>query len=224
LSAVVLATAKNSPIIAVLAIGGGVVYAATMIFVGRPLFKLFDRAGVQDNGVRIGTLTMLLLVLMLCAWFTDVVGIYSVFGAFIVGVVMPRGQFVNKTCQLIEYLNVALLLPIFFVYSGLNTQIGLLVQPSLFWVTIVTVIVAFVCKRSLFVCYLLGWRKLERSSVDRCVNERSRSDGVNSDQHWFRKWLDLSGTVYYIGAYGNPYNICSITTVQSLVRTKKESG
>jgi len=146
LLAVVLATAKSSPLIAVLAIGGGIAYVVTMIFIGRPLLRLFRRKSLQDNGIRMETLTALLLILTLCAWFTDAVGIYSIFGAFIVGTVMPREGFSERVCRLIEYLTVTLLLPIFFVYSGLNTQLGLLVQPSLFLIAVVTIIVAFVCK------------------------------------------------------------------------------
>lgn len=144
--AVVLATAKNSSSIAALAIGGGLVYAITMRFFGRRLFRSFSRVTVRENGVGMGTLTAVLFVLMLCCWFTDKIGVYSVFGAFILGVVIPRGQFANETSQVIEKLNVALLLPIFFVYSGLNTQIGLLVEPSLFWITLVTLILAFICR------------------------------------------------------------------------------
>lgn len=156
--AVVLATTKNSSAIAVLAIGGGIAYAVAMFFVGRRLFRrLFSRQSVQDKSVGMGTLSALLLILMLGAWFTDIVGVYSIFGAFIVGAVMPRGWFANEICRLIEYLDVALLLPIFFVYSGLNTQIGLLVQPSLFWIAVVTIIIAFVCKGgACFFATLLG--------------------------------------------------------------------
>jgi Kef-type K+ transport system membrane component KefB len=144
--AIVLATIKKSPMIAILAIGGGILYAVTMIFFGRPLFQLFSHTTARDKGVGMGTLTTLLFVLITCAWVTDAIGIYSIFGAFIVGAAMPRGQFTHDISRLIEYLNVALLLPIFFVYSGLNTQIGLLVQPSLLWITFVVILTAFVCK------------------------------------------------------------------------------
>ncbi|MBO3460488.1 cation:proton antiporter [Aetokthonos hydrillicola Thurmond2011] len=144
LVAIVLATAKNSPAIAVLAIGGGIVFTVTMLFFGRPIFRLFDHPNIKNNTRRI--LSVLFLILMLGAWFTDVIGIYSIFGAFMVGAVMPRGQFANEVCRLIEDLDAALLLPIFFVYSGLNTQIGLLVEPSLLWVTVITITIAFVSK------------------------------------------------------------------------------
>jgi Kef-type K+ transport system membrane component KefB len=146
LLAIVLATTKNSPMIAVLAIGGGLAYAFVMIFIGRPFFRIFDRITEREGGVRVQTLAMLLLVLTLCAWFTDAVGIYSIFGAFIAGTVMPRGRFADEITKLLEHLTVAILLPIFFIYSGLNTQIALLVQPSLFGITVLVIAAAFVCK------------------------------------------------------------------------------
>jgi len=146
LLAIVLATTKNSPIIALSAIGGGIVYALAMILFGRQLFQRFFRINRQHNSVPIETLSMLLLVLMLCAWFTDFVGIYSIFGSFIAGTVMPRGQFADKSRQLLEYLTVSFLLPIFFVYSGLNTQIKLLLNPSVFGIAVLIVAVAFISK------------------------------------------------------------------------------
>jgi Kef-type K+ transport system membrane component KefB len=62
---------------------------------------------------------------MFCSWLTDAVGIYAVFGAFILGTAMPRGEFAHKLTSSVESLTTGFLLPIFFVYSGLNTQIGL---------------------------------------------------------------------------------------------------
>ncbi|HTE18990.1 MAG TPA: cation:proton antiporter [Armatimonadota bacterium] len=146
LLACVLASLQGSAMVAVLAIGGGAAYAVAMIFVGRPLFRWFERVTVRDNGVRIETLTMLLLILLLCAWITDLIGIYAIFGAFILGTVMPRGPFVEGVRQSIEHLTVSLLLPVFFVYSGLSTQMGVLVQPSLFWTAVAVIVVAFLCK------------------------------------------------------------------------------
>ena len=62
---------------------------------------------------------------MLCAWVTDAIGIYAVFGAFILGTAMPRGLFTQEIERRIEPLTTNLLLPLFFVYSGLNTHLGL---------------------------------------------------------------------------------------------------
>jgi hypothetical protein len=59
-------------------------------------------------------------------WFTDMIGLHAVFGAFVMGAAMPRGIMVRDLCARIQPLAVALLLPLFFTYSGLNTKIGLL--------------------------------------------------------------------------------------------------
>jgi Kef-type K+ transport system membrane component KefB len=60
------------------------------------------------------------------AWFTDMIGLHAVFGAFVMGAAMPRGIMARDLCSRIQPLAVALLLPLFFTYSGLNTKIGLL--------------------------------------------------------------------------------------------------
>ena len=56
------------------------------------------------------------------AWFTDVVGIHSVFGAFILGAAMPRGILTRELQRVLEPTTTALLVPLFFIYSGLNTR------------------------------------------------------------------------------------------------------
>jgi Kef-type K+ transport system membrane component KefB len=73
---------------------------------------------------------------MLCAWFTDAIGIYTIFGAFILGVAMPSGFFAQRLTATLEPLVTTFLVPLFFVYSGLNTQIGLVDSPTLWVVTL----------------------------------------------------------------------------------------
>ncbi|MGI2903863.1 cation:proton antiporter domain-containing protein [Tolypothrix sp. VBCCA 56010] len=146
LLAIVLASLKNSVSIAALAIGGGFGYVLFMIFVGRPAFTIFTRRTKHDGGVTRQTLTLLLIVLMFCGWFTDVTGIYAIFGAFILGTVMPRGEFADQVRKHTEFLTTSFLLPIFFVFSGLNTQIGLVNTPTLWAVTVLILIIAIVGK------------------------------------------------------------------------------
>ena len=76
------------------------------------------------------------------AWFTDLIGLHGVFGAFIMGVAMPRGIVTTTLTQRIQPLTVALLLPLFFTYSGLNTQIGLLDSVYLWAMAALVLIVA----------------------------------------------------------------------------------
>ncbi|WP_328993727.1 cation:proton antiporter [Kribbella sp. NBC_01245] len=126
LFAVVMAVFKHDPMIAVLAIGGGLVYVLTVLTVGRRLLHRFigDRAERQ-GGVSSPMFAVILMLLMCAAWFTDFVGIYAIFGAFVLGVAMPRGVVATEVRRSLEPLVTNFLLPLFFVFSGLNTQIGL---------------------------------------------------------------------------------------------------
>jgi Kef-type K+ transport system membrane component KefB len=146
LLAIVLASQKASALIAALAIGGGIGYVLVMIFVGRPVFTILAFWTKRDGGVTRQTLSLLLIVLMFVSWFTDITGIYAIFGAFIAGTVMPRGEFARQVRQRTEFLTTSFLLPIFFVFSGLNTQIGLVNTPFLWLITLLILIIAVVGK------------------------------------------------------------------------------
>ena len=71
-------------------------------------------------------LAMLLAAMALGAWFTDLIGLHAVTGAFVMGAVLPRGAVARNLVERVQPLTVALLLPLFFTYSGLYTSIGLL--------------------------------------------------------------------------------------------------
>ena len=76
--------------------------------------RLFERLG------------MLLVCLALGAWFTDQIRLYAVFGAFILGACVPRGKLADYAIDKITPLTTLFLLPLFFTYSGLHTEIQLL--------------------------------------------------------------------------------------------------
>lgn len=146
LLAIVLANVKNSTSIAILAIGGGIAYVLLAVFVGKPLLSNFVNLTRRDGGVNRQILALLLIVLMFCAWFTDITGIYAIFGAFVLGAVTPRGEFGQQVRRYTEFLTTAFLLPIFFVFSGLNTQIGLVNTPKLWGVTLLILAIAIIGK------------------------------------------------------------------------------
>ncbi|MEH2116685.1 cation:proton antiporter [Nostoc sp.] len=146
LLAIVLASVKNSLSIAILAIGGGICYVLFAIFLGQPLLRAFTRMTKRDAGVNRQTLTLMLIILMFCAWFTDVTGIYAIFGAFVLGAVTPRGEFAQQIRQHTEFLTTSFLLPMFFVFSGLNTQIGLVNTPTLWGITLLIIMIAILGK------------------------------------------------------------------------------
>ena len=124
--AIVLGAFARTPTYAVIAIGGGVAYAVFVLVVMRralrPLGDLVEREGRMSNDV----LLVALALCMLWSWFTDWVRIYAVFGAFLMGIAMPRGLFQRELERKVMPLTTNFLLPLFFVYSGLNTRLGLL--------------------------------------------------------------------------------------------------
>jgi len=144
--AAVLAIHRNSPMLAVIAIGGGLLYTLVLLTIGRRSLQPLGRMAEDNQGVSPSMLSTVLILLMACAWFTDVIGIYAIFGAFLLGVAMPSGFFTANLTDKLEPLTTKLLLPLFFVYSGLNTQIGLVNTPTLWAVTLGLVLVAIVGK------------------------------------------------------------------------------
>lgn len=144
--AAVLASFAGSPAIALLAVGGGVAYALAVAFGARPLLARVARSVESRGHLGEGHLAVVLLLLMLGAWFTDVVGIYAVFGAFALGVAVPKGRLAEGLRTALEKLTVVFLLPLFFVYSGLNTKLGLLIAPELLGVTLLLLALAILGK------------------------------------------------------------------------------
>lgn len=128
------------------ALAGGILYTLVCYKICRPLLARLDRR--QDDRTALGTVALLL---MAGAWFTDLIGLYSVFGAFILGLVVPRGGLAEKTAERIGPVTSAILLPVFFTYSGLNTKIGLVDTPWL-WMVCGVIILASIGGK-LAACY-----------------------------------------------------------------------
>ena len=123
--ALVLATFGAGPSVAILAIGGAILYGAFILLFGRrllaPLGRLVEREGHMSHTV----LGITMALFCLSAFLMDAIGIHAIFGGFILGVVMPRGLFAEELRRKIEPLSVILLLPMFFTYSGLNTRMDM---------------------------------------------------------------------------------------------------
>lgn len=144
--AVVLASFEGEPAFAIRAVGGGLLFAlVTLTVVRRALLRLGQRVATHGD-LDQATFVFVLALVMLAAWFTDFIQIYAVFGAFIMGVAMPRGLFARALTQRINPLTTALILPVFFVYSGLNTKIGLLDSPRMWLLALAVLVCATVGK------------------------------------------------------------------------------
>ena len=152
LLAVVLASFDNNWSRALVNIGGGVAYVAFTLLVVKPLLARARSLIVKEGALTEAGLVMGLALMALGAWFTDLIGLHAVFGAFVMGAAIPRGVIVRDLIGRIQPLTVALLLPLFFTYSGLNTKIGLL-NTGFLWLMCGAVLVAAVLGKGV-ACWL----------------------------------------------------------------------
>lgn len=113
------------------AIGGSLLYGIVALTIGKRLLAGLGRRAERDAGVSDAMLAVVLALFCLAAWYADIIGVHAVFGGFILGIAMPRGVFADDIRKKLEPFAVVFLLPMFFTFSGLNTQLDLLVDPRL---------------------------------------------------------------------------------------------
>ncbi len=146
LLAVVLAKIDNNWSNAVLNIGGGIGFVIVAYVVIKPLMACMEKHFTTKGSLSDGGLVVGLALMSLGAWWTDYIHLHAVFGAFVMGSVMPRTVMSRDLIARIQPLAVALLLPLFFTYSGLNTKIGLINTPTLWLVCGVVLLAAVLGK------------------------------------------------------------------------------
>jgi Kef-type K+ transport system membrane component KefB len=117
------------------------VFIAFMLALVRPAMRRL--ASYHEETGRIGStlLALLFVGVLVSALATDQIGIHAIFGAFLFGAVMPkRAELVEEVTEKLVDFTVIFLLPLFFAYSGLRTELGLLDSPGL-WLTCLAIIV-----------------------------------------------------------------------------------
>jgi len=129
--AIVLASFGAGPMVAVKAIVGGTAYGVFVLTIGRRLLKRLGAATERAGKLTPGLLAITLMFFMLAVWTTDAIGIHAVFGGFLLGIAMPRGLFARELQRQIEPFAVVFLLPMFFTFSGLNTQLNMVNNPQM---------------------------------------------------------------------------------------------
>ncbi|MBC7977059.1 MAG: cation:proton antiporter [Myxococcales bacterium] len=103
-------------------------YIAVMVAVVRPwLARLEAPADPGGSAVTQGRFALVVLMVLASSWLTELIGIHALFGAFLFGAIVPKGgKLAAALIQKIEDVVVVLFLPLFFAYSGLRTELGLL--------------------------------------------------------------------------------------------------
>ncbi|MDR0371520.1 MAG: cation:proton antiporter [Prevotellaceae bacterium] len=143
LAAVIAITKTGSFVSSLYTIGFAVVYTSLMLLVVRPFLKKLASVYKNSELINKSIVAFLFLILIGSAFITQLIGIHALFGAFLVGVIMPQDMNFRKILmEKIEDVASTLFLPLFFVYTGLQTNIGLLNSPYLWGICLIFILVA----------------------------------------------------------------------------------
>ncbi|MFZ1403525.1 MAG: cation:proton antiporter, partial [Anaerolineae bacterium] len=112
-------------------VAGALVFIALILLVARPaLRRVALRWETQKPSV--GLMTVVFVALLLSALTAEAIGIHAIFGAFLLGVVVPHDSALARAfTQQLRHVVTILLLPAFFAFTGMRTRIDLLSAPAL---------------------------------------------------------------------------------------------
>ena len=135
-------------------------YLVLMLCAVRPAVRRFLPVN-QEPGL--GRFTAVLILLLASVWTTEALAVHALFGAFLAGVVMPKGGLLEAGLkERLESVTLALLLPLFFAYTGLRTSVALLNTPALWLICGLIIVIAVAAKLLVTsVCVRaagMGWR------------------------------------------------------------------
>lgn len=109
-----------------------IVYVFLMIRLVKPFLTRIAESQKGKGFINKALVAVFFLILIISSYLTEVIGIHALFGAFMAGAIMPENvKFRNLFIEKVEDVALVLLLPLFFVFTGLRTQIGLLNDPHL---------------------------------------------------------------------------------------------
>lgn len=124
-----------------------IAFCLLMGFAVRPVIARVSQAYDEAGRVPQGWIAAIFAGILLSAYATEEIGIALIFGAFVMGMIMPRrAELTEDVTRRVEDFVVTLLLPLFFAYTGLRTDIGLLDRPALWLLTLALIAVAIVGK------------------------------------------------------------------------------
>ncbi len=148
LLAIVIALAKAGTFVSALyTIGLTLIYIVFMFLVMRPFLRKIGETYAYSEVINKTFVGFIFLILVLSSAITEIIGIHALFGAFIAGVVMPTNIGFRKVMmEKVEDVSLVFFLPLFFAFSGLHTEIGLINTPELWGVCLLFIVVAIAGK------------------------------------------------------------------------------
>ena len=156
-------------------LGGLLVYVFFMLFGIKRLLTRFERSFRKTGHLTENALASMVLLVLASALTTEALGIHLLFGAFLMGAIMPKSpDFIRYVLHKFETVTVLVLLPLFFAYSGLRTNIGI-GHNGMWWVFAAIVIVVAIAGKlggSMIAALFagIGWR--DAASLGILMNTR----------------------------------------------------
>jgi len=124
-------------------LGGIVLFVAIMIYGVRFLLRGLERSFQKRGEISENRMAFLLLLALASALCTERLGIHLLFGSFLMGAIMPKEpKFVRYILDRFETITITLLLPLFFAFTGLRTNVGLFKGPAMWFYCGLIILVA----------------------------------------------------------------------------------
>lgn len=143
LAAVIAIVKAGSLISAIPTLAMALIYLFIMLKVIKPFLKRIGDLHATRENLSKPIVALFLLVLIISSYATEIIGLHALFGAFMAGTIMPDNQkFKQFLIEKVEDIALVLLLPLFFVFTGLRTQVGLLNDPYLWMICGCIILVA----------------------------------------------------------------------------------
>lgn len=151
------------------------IYVVLMLKVVQPFLKKLGEKYANKEALSRPVVALFFITLLVSSYATETIGIHALFGAFMAGVVMPANvSFRNIFIEKVEDVALVMLLPLFFVFTGLRTQIGLLNDAHLWGVAGLIILVAVTGKfaGSAIAARFVGQSWKESLSIGALMNTR----------------------------------------------------
>ncbi len=175
LAAVIAIVKAGSFVSSLFTIAFSIGYLIIMLKLVQPFLKRIGEVYSNKESLSLNVVASIFGILIISAFTTEIIGIHALFGAFLAGAIMPPiVNFRRLIIEKLESVALALLLPLFFVFTGLRTQIGLLNDSHLWIVCGMIVLVAIAGKfgGSMLAARFVGQTWKESLSIGALMNTR----------------------------------------------------
>lgn len=175
LAAVIAIVKAGTAVSALATISLAVIYVVVMLKVVQHFLKRLGAKYANKEALSRPVVAIFFITLLVSSYATETIGIHALFGAFMAGVVMPANvSFRNIFIEKVEDVALVMLLPLFFVFTGLRTEIGLLNDAGLWGICGIIILAAVVGKfvGSAFAAKFVGQSWRDSLSIGALMNTR----------------------------------------------------